>query len=131
MGSFDFERFFDLSLDLLCIASTAGHFIRVNTAFQRQLGWSTQELTNKPFATLIHPDDREATAREVANLADGALSHGFQNRYRRKDGSYQLIRWTAICGRSINAQSEAVAADRPCTGKGTGQEIRGSVSYRA
>jgi two-component system, cell cycle sensor histidine kinase and response regulator CckA len=89
----DFERFFELSLDMLCIASVEGYFIRVNASFQRYLGWSAAELTGQAFAEFIHPDDRAATAQEIAKLALGAPSRGFENRYRCADGSYRVIQW--------------------------------------
>jgi two-component system cell cycle sensor histidine kinase/response regulator CckA len=93
MPQLDFERFFDLSLDMLAVASPEGRFIRVNAAFQRCLGWDEATLTGQPFATLIHPDDRQATEREIAKLISGAPSHPFANRYRAADGAYRTIQW--------------------------------------
>jgi len=59
-------RFFDLSLDLLCIAGTDGYFKQVNSAWEKVLGWSRSELTSVPYLELVHPDDREATDREAS-----------------------------------------------------------------
>ena len=61
----DIERFFNLSRDMLCIAGTDGMFKRVNPAFERALGWTTEQLLSRPFADFVHPDDRDATAAEV------------------------------------------------------------------
>jgi PAS domain-containing protein len=48
----ELERFFDLSDDLLCIASFDGYFTRVNPAFEQTLGWSAR-LVREPFLGLV------------------------------------------------------------------------------
>ena len=67
----EFETFFNLSVDLLCIAGTDGYFRRVNPAWQKTLGYSDNELLGRPFIELIHPDDQPATLAEVDKLAAG------------------------------------------------------------
>jgi len=89
------ERFFALSLDLLCIAGFDGYFKLLNEAWERALGFSREELLAKPFLDFVHPDDREATSAEAAKLAQGQEVLHFENRYRRKDGSYVWLSWTA------------------------------------
>ncbi len=54
----ELERFFELSLDLLCVANLDGYFIRVNSAWTRVLGYDTEELRAKPFMSFVHPDDQ-------------------------------------------------------------------------
>lgn len=89
----DRERFFALSLDLLCIAGMDGRFREINAAWERALGYSVEELTSRPFLDFVHPEDREETARAVATLAEGGEIFCFRNRYRRKDGCYRLFEW--------------------------------------
>jgi len=91
----ELNRFFVLSLDLLCIASFDGRFLRLNPAWERQLGYRLAELEGRAFIDLVHPDDRAATERESSRLAEGIATISFENRYRCRDGSYRWMLWHA------------------------------------
>ncbi len=67
----ELERFFELSLDLLCVANLDGYFIRVNPAWTRVLGYEPHTLREEPFMAFVHPDDREATTATLGALATG------------------------------------------------------------
>ena len=83
----EFRRFFDVSIDMLCIASTDGYFKKVNRACLRELGWSEEELLSRPFISFIHPDDHRATASQIQKLAKGRPTIRFTNRFLCADGS--------------------------------------------
>lgn len=95
---FEQERdgFFELSVDMLCIAGMDGVFRRVNAAWQAALGWSVDVLTSKPFMEFVHPEDRARTIAESAKLAQGDLTLAFENRYAHKDGTYRVLEWRAV-----------------------------------
>ena len=90
------ERFFTLSLDMLCIASFDGYFVDLNPAWERTLGFTIEELKAKPFIDFIHPDDRESTIAEAETImTTGKDVVSFENRYQCKDGDYRWILWSA------------------------------------
>lgn len=91
----ELERFFELSIDMLCVASYEGYFTRVNPSFERILGHPTEELLREPFLQFVHPDDRAATLAELAALNEGDRTVSFENRYRCADGGYRWLQWTS------------------------------------
>ncbi len=88
-------KFFDMSIDMLCIADFDGFFRRLNPSWQRTLGHSADDLCAVPYVEFIHPDDRAATLEKAAGLTAGTDAISFQNRYRCKDGSYKWLLWQA------------------------------------
>jgi len=90
------DGFFELTLDLFCVAGPDGRFRKLNPAWEQTLGWSREELSARPFNEFIHPDDVAATESMVAQLTTGKRTVDFHNRYRTRDGGYRCFRWTAI-----------------------------------
>jgi PAS domain S-box-containing protein len=92
---YDLDRFFTYAVDLCCIAGVDGRFKRINPAFERVLGWPSDQLLTQPFLDFVHPDDQSETVAEVSKLGSGQTTLSFTNRYRRKDGSYIKLHWTS------------------------------------
>jgi hypothetical protein len=57
----ELDRFFSMSLNLLCIADTDGYFRRLNSAWEKTLGYKLADLENTPFISYVHLDDVTAT----------------------------------------------------------------------
>lgn len=108
----DLDRIFNLSSDLIGIATEDGRFIRINPAFEKLLGYPPDELTNRTFLDFVHPDDRQATEQAMRELRAGREVLDFVNRYRCLDGTYRCLEWraNAFPGKLILALARDVTA---------------------
>ena len=91
----DRRRLFSLSPDLMAIGGLDGYFREVNPAWQAVLGWSKEELLDRPWVSLVHPDDQEATAQAMQQLLRDGVLTGVENRYLCRDGSWRWISWNS------------------------------------
>ncbi len=93
----ELNQFFELSPDLLCIASMEGYFKKISSSFIKQLGYTENELLEKPFIDFVHPDDKQKTIDTVKDLSvDSKKVTFFKNRYLCKNGNYIWLSWNAI-----------------------------------
>ena len=90
------ERFFNLSVDMFCIASLGGNFLRLSPAWSKTLGWSEQELLSKPWIEFVHEDDLSATENALEVMTGGQTVRYFENRYRTKQGKYLWLSWNSL-----------------------------------
>ena len=88
------DRFFALSIDMLCIVHLDGRFQRVNPAFQEVLGFSEEELLAMSLFQLLHSDDVAATLNEYEGLSAGEPVTFMENRLRTKNGTYKWVAWS-------------------------------------
>lgn len=111
----DLDKIFNLSSDLLGIATIDGRFIRINPAFGHLLGHSDEELTSRCFLKFIHPEDIEASQHALTELKAGRDVLDFVNRCRCRDHTYRWIEWrvtpyrndlVSALGRDITARKE-------------------------
>ena len=107
----ELDRYFESSLDLLCIADTDGFFRRLNPEWEQVLGYTVDELVGTPFIDLVHPEDRQATIDAAAELTDQHEVIDFVNRLRRKDGAYCWLEWRSFpSGKAIFAVARDITS---------------------
>jgi PAS domain S-box-containing protein len=87
---------FDMILHLVCVAGFDGYWKRMNSAWTRALGWTTEELMSRPILDFVHPDDRAGVVGGRERLYRGEPLVGLINRYRMKDGAYRWLEWRSI-----------------------------------
>jgi PAS domain S-box-containing protein len=92
----EFERFFNLSSDLMGIWGADGYFKRVNPAFEQTLGYSRQELLKRRFRDILDPGEESS----APDILDDPSSHDgpvrFENQCRRNDGTVVWLDWTVV-----------------------------------
>ena len=73
-----------------------GRFLRVNEKFCAIIGYTREELLEKTFQDITHPDDLAASIEPFTVLMRGeSPAFGLEKRYLRKDGS---VVWVAtVC----------------------------------
>ena len=92
-----FQKLFDLSLDVICIFDTYGHFIKVSSAAKKIWGYEPEELIGKNIFDLIYKEDLEPTLQITKKaIEEGLKVIEFENRYIRKDGSLVDMEWSSL-----------------------------------
>jgi PAS domain S-box-containing protein len=114
-----FEKLYQLSNDLICVASTDGFFKRVNPAFEKILGWDNEYLLQTSFNELLHPADLTKAAKQLEDFTKGTPAENLIIRTRCKDGNYKSIQWATTpepvtgllfaIGRDITREKEGEA----------------------
>lgn len=113
------DRFFDLSRDLICLATFDGYFKTLNIAWERTLGFSREALMARPFLEFIHPEDVPSSQAEVKHLKEGKETVNFENRFCCQDGSWRWFSWNA---RAAVPQRLIYATGRDITERKRAQE---------
>ncbi|MEO5887672.1 MAG: PAS domain S-box protein, partial [Anaerolineales bacterium] len=89
-----FRGAFDFSAIGMALVSLDGHWLDVNLAVCRILGYFEQELLTKTFQEITHPDDLEADLTFVRRLLAGEIpTYKMEKRYIHKNG--QII-WALL-----------------------------------
>ncbi len=98
-NNLDPEQLFRLTFENAAVGMTQvnpnGRFIRVNQKLSEITGYSKEELLQKTFAEITHPDDVEEDLRQAEAIRRGEIkSYSRDKRYLKKNGSTVWIRLT-------------------------------------
>lgn len=79
---------FDNSAIGVALTDQRGRFLATNSAFQRMLGYTAEEIGKLTFLEITHEDYRESNWQLVTELLEGKRTQfQIEKRYWRKDGS--------------------------------------------
>lgn len=103
LGRDDREKLFQLTFENAAVGiahvDEDGHFIGVNNKLSEITGYPKNELLQKTFQEITHPDDLENDLKQVEALRRGSIdSYTMEKRYYNKDGS---ILWVKLTGSAI------------------------------
>jgi len=89
-----FNSLFGQNFVGVAVGSPEGHFLRVNEALCRMLGYEDEELLDRSFQEITHPDDQQASQDFQQELLTTSQSRVYEKRYVCKDGSTLWVRIT-------------------------------------
>ncbi|HET9487587.1 MAG TPA: PAS domain-containing sensor histidine kinase [Chryseosolibacter sp.] len=93
---FQYDRFFELTPDLLCIAGYDGFFKKVNPAVATLLGYPMEELYARPINDFVYHEDKDITSRVREELTRSKPLLNFENRYVTSSGEIVWLSWTSL-----------------------------------
>lgn len=93
MNNFRNDNFFELSININCIAGIDGKLLKVNSQWEKVLGYTVEELLQKSFLELVHPDDLASTIEAIQKLSKDLPIVNFTNRYICKNGKVVVLEW--------------------------------------
>jgi PAS domain S-box-containing protein len=100
-----FRQAFEHAAIGMAVSGPGGRWLQVNRALCDMLGFTQEELLDRSFHELTHPDDLELDLESLRRLFAGEISsYRMEKRYLRKDG--QLVR--AQLTRSVVRNSDGM-----------------------
>jgi PAS domain S-box-containing protein len=79
----------------VALTDMQGRYVAANSALQRILGYSEEELRGRSATDITHEDDRAMTRAMIVGTAGGKLPTRVEKRYRHKDGG---VVWAEVSG---------------------------------
>ncbi|SDD86291.1 GAF sensor hybrid histidine kinase [Cupriavidus sp. YR651] len=118
----DRDRLWELSEDLLMVASFDGVLERVSPSWQRTLGHAAPVLLGRSCLAFVHPDDLVAVTEQMIALRHEGVAVRYECRMARSDGSLRWVAWTLSLdpasgrihgvGRDVSSDKDAAEALR-------------------
>ncbi|XXT25095.1 PAS domain-containing protein [Sorangium sp. So ce429] len=90
----DFERFFDLSSDLLFVLDRDARLLRINAAFRDVIGDPEGEVEHRDFPDLLHTDDREPARSELQRLLKAGGTTRLEASLRDRSQRFRTVSFT-------------------------------------
>ena len=90
------RRLFETSLDLILVTDRQGILVRVSPISAATLGYAPEEMVGRSGTEFVHPDDLEATRREMQLARRGQHMRNFETRYIHKDGRAITLAWSGV-----------------------------------
>lgn len=87
------ERFFCLTMDIICLIDMQGVIKWVNPAMEESLGYRSEELIDKEFYSLIHKEDRKNARKSIKTVSQKHITPVLEVRLSHKNGTFRYYEW--------------------------------------
>lgn len=114
----DYEQFFALSPDLLCLIGADAKLKKVNPAFSALLDLPKSEIVGRSSWEFVHPEDQQYSKKQVLLVFKNKQPLETESRIKDSDGNWRQIAWNIApagpgkvfaMGRDITERSAAQA----------------------
>lgn len=103
--------FFERQLVGMAITSPEKGWLQVNDKLCQMLGYYREELANKTWVEMTHPDDLPADIAQFERMSRGEIeSYTLEKRFLRKDGSIVFTELAVGCVRKADGSLDYVLA---------------------
>lgn len=87
VGRWTFASAFEYAAIGMALVSPEGRWLKVNRALREMVGYSEAELSSRTLQDITHPDDLEASWRQVRRMLAGEIqTYQMEKRYFHKQG---------------------------------------------
>lgn len=120
-----FRALIENASDLITVIDADGGILYESPPVERVLGYRPEELIGKSVFEFLHPDEAEATRRELAELvATPRASMMADLRFRHRDGSWRILEVVATNLLNDPAVGGVIVNSRDITAYLQAEEIR-------
>jgi PAS domain S-box-containing protein len=90
------QAMIDNALDVICSLDKTFHFQQANNAVSKQFLIDKEDLIGKSLTSMLLPEDREKTVRELEAVIANKSECSFENRVKMPDGSGKDMLWNVV-----------------------------------
>jgi PAS domain S-box-containing protein len=83
-----FRTVFNRAASGMALINPDGNYWQVNSALCYMLGYGQEELVNRAWKTIIHPDDMAGSLGLLNKVLEGRITNPIEKRYRHRQGHY-------------------------------------------
>jgi PAS domain S-box-containing protein len=101
-----FEVITENAADMIAVVDCAGNRLYNSPAYQKVLGYSSEELKLTPAVEQIHPEDRQRVAEAAEKARVTGRGERLEYRIRHKDGTWRILESVATAIPNEDGQTE-------------------------
>ncbi len=125
-----FQLITENAADMIAVVDGEGRRLYNSPAYEKVLGYSTQELSSSSSIDQIHPLDRERVLQAAAKARATGQGQRLEYRMRHKDGTWRILESSASPIQNTEGQRERlVIVNRDITERKRAEEMLAHTSF--